>query len=142
MNKKLRGVCALALALLSNINILAAALYYPPVERDLVPGVTRTNFQASVRYDGSIDIRADGVMVYLLTPEGLEATFDSWRGRGYTLECMTYYTRDMSYFIAGKYDGQEHYDIVQTRKDGTYFEHTPVPTIRCPRRASANTCFP
>jgi len=129
MNKKFRFFCAAALvlviALLSNMHILAAELYYPPEERDRIPGVTRTNFQVATRYDSSIDIRADGVMVYLITPEGLADTFNSWRGRGYTLECMTYYTRDLSYYIAGKYDGQEHYDIVQARKDGSYFEHTP-----------------
>jgi len=129
MNKPIRRICAmlcaLAIALLSSVHLPAAALYYPPVERDLIPGVVRTNFQAAARYDGSIDIRADGVMVYLLTPEGLAETFDSWRDRGYTLECMTYYTRDLSYYIAGKYDGQEHYDIVQTRRDGSYFQHTP-----------------
>ena len=129
MNKIIRRVfaatLALSIALLSNMSVLAAPLYYPPVEPDRIPGVVRTNFQVAARYDGSIDIRADGVMVYLLTPEGLADTFNSWRGRGYTLECMTYYTRDLSYYIAGKYDGQEHYDIVQTRKDGSYFQHTP-----------------
>ena len=116
---------ALFLALLPCVHPLAADFYSPPVELDKIPGVTRTNFQAAARYDGSIDIRADAVMVYLLTPEGLADTFNSWKGRGYTLECMTYYTRDMSYYIAGKYDGKEHYDIVQTRKDGSYFQHTP-----------------
>ena len=127
MKRTLRRAVALALctALLSCSVVRASALYYPPVERGTIPGVTRTNFQAAARYDGSIDIRADGVMVYLLTPEGLADTFNSWAGKGYTLECMTYYTRDMSYYIAGKYDGREHYDIVQTRKDGSYFQHTP-----------------
>ena len=129
MGRRIRIICAAALALclgaLSILHTFAAELYYPPVERRLVPGAVRTNFQAAARYDGSIDIRTDGVMVYLITPEGLEDTFNSWKGKGYTLECMTYYTRDLSYYITGKYDGQTHYDIVQTRKDGSYFEHTP-----------------
>ncbi|MDR2687107.1 MAG: hypothetical protein LBB75_05085 [Oscillospiraceae bacterium] len=119
------AVFALSTALLPGLPILAAKLYYPPTQRDLIPGVVRTNFQVAARYDGGIDIRTDGVMVYLLTPEGLADTFDTWKGKGYAMQCMTYYTRDMSYYIAGKYDGREHYDIVQTRKDGSYFQHTP-----------------
>jgi len=100
-------------------------VFFPPAAPDRIPGVVRTNFQVAAPYSGGIDIRADGVMVYLLTPEGLADTFNSWKGKGYAMQCMTYYTRDLSYYIAGKYDGQEHYDIVQTRKDGSYFEHTP-----------------
>jgi len=127
--KAIRRLCAalfaLSTALLPGLPILAAELYYPPAERDRVPGVVRTNFQVAARYDGGIDIRTDGVMVYLLTPEGLADTFNTWKGKGYAMQCMTYYTRDLSYYIAGKYDGREHYDIVQTRKDGSYFQHTP-----------------
>lgn len=94
----------------------------------------RTGFQEYAGYMPECDLHTDFVMVYGIDPT-LPERISQWRKRGYEVHLMTGISwgnyRD---YLNGEYDGRDHWDEAQTRRNGSRFLHEGgipymVPTI-------------
>jgi hypothetical protein len=83
----------------------------------------RTCFQSYDPYGPDIDVRSDVAIVYGVDPS-LPQRLTTWRERGYITHVMTGVSWG-SYqdYLYGRFDGKEHLDEAQTRKDGTRISH-------------------
>ncbi len=91
------------------------------------------SFQTATGYLPENDLRVDIV----ITATNAEEAIQSWRRKGYEVHTMVGFRAGPEY-LEGGYDGEEHWDEVQTTKDGRYLTCGPnsyymVPTAR--RRA-------
>ncbi|MCQ2173589.1 MAG: hypothetical protein MJY61_00465 [Bacteroidales bacterium] len=96
----------------------------------------KTTFQTSQGWRPTLDIRADGVMVYSVTGnppdsdgagDGFEDKVKSWRDRGYVVQYMTgiAWGSYQDYFT-GKWDGRRHMDEGQVDAQGDTIWHGPL----------------
>ncbi|UCH36762.1 MAG: hypothetical protein JSV65_11455 [Armatimonadota bacterium] len=83
----------------------------------------RTSFQSGAAYNPRIDIKSDVAMVYGVD-DSLPERLAGWRDRGYRVHVMTGVAWG-SYqdYLYGKFDGQEHLDDAQVRRDGEKISH-------------------
>ncbi|MCL2013593.1 MAG: hypothetical protein FWG69_01250 [Oscillospiraceae bacterium] len=94
----------------------------------------RTGVQESRMYNSKIDVQCDFVMVYGID-DSFEERVAEFRKRGYIIHLMTgvAWGKYVDY-LEGRFDGREHWDEGQLRRNGSGFSHgknTPymVPTI-------------
>lgn len=85
-----------------------------------------TTYQVSGYYDATKAVPTDSVMVYISQIDGVEGIVATYLNKGYKqVDMMIPNGRDMGrFYIDGGYDGQNHHDIVQKDKDGTWKLHT------------------
>ena len=68
--------------------VAESVLKMPNPQSDAIDGVVRTTFQSSGSYRGSIAAAADSVMVYVGNKNDILNQFETWKGKGYIVECM------------------------------------------------------
>ncbi|MCD9024578.1 OmpL47-type beta-barrel domain-containing protein [Cohnella silvisoli] len=87
--------------------------------------VVRTTFQTGVSGSNEAShVLADSVMVYVGgAPNTIRPAIASWTNKGYQVDVMMALNRDMKYYVLGNFDGQTHYDEIQSDKDGNRFTH-------------------
>jgi hypothetical protein len=83
----------------------------------------RTSFQTGQGWNEAWDIRTDAVMAYGIDP-GLPARLKSYIDRGYVPHVMTGVSwGQYQDYLYGRFDGKNHEDAAQQRKDGTKVSH-------------------
>ncbi len=83
----------------------------------------RTTFQTGQPYRPGLDLRADAAIVYGFG-NGMPDRVKSWRKKGYTVELMTGVAwGEYQDYLYGRFDGKNHEDEAQTRKDGSKISH-------------------
>lgn len=83
----------------------------------------RTYLRVDSFFSKEADLGTDAVIVYGLD-QTTEDRIKDWVAHGYTAHFMTDLSwGDHSEYLAGKYDGKQHYDEIQTTEDGTYVLH-------------------
>jgi len=93
-----------------------------------------TGFQERAPYSPSIDLQTDFVMVYGVD-DTMPQRIEQWREKGYRVHLMTGIAwGQYQDYLYGEYDGRNHWDEAQKRRDGTYILHGKdvpymVPTI-------------
>ncbi len=99
------------------------------------PGAGRTSFQISGGWKANLDFQQDIVMVYGWSPD-LPQRIASWREHGYRVEFMTGVAwGGYNDFQSGKWDGVDHHDTAQRRRDGSLILHNandPTNPYYCP----------
>ena len=74
-----------------------------------------TSFQTNSPYDPNLDLKTGEVIPYV---DGAGAT---WNDKGYRVGCMLSISHDWSgAWVRGELDGRQHFDLVQTRADGSH----------------------
>lgn len=82
----------------------------------------RTGVQESRDYDERYDIQSDFVMVYGF--HDLKARIAHWKKRGYVIHLMTGVSwGEYQDYLYGKFDGIDHHDEGQLRRDGSDISH-------------------
>ncbi len=108
----------------------------PP--KDAKQHLERTCFQNSGAYDPAIDIKSDVAIVYGINPS-LSERVDSWRKEGYIIHVMTGIAwGGYGDFLDGLWDGTNHRDHAQKRRDSTEILHGRHMPYMCPSEAFAN----
>lgn len=108
--------------------LLLGALFLVPALAMAVPKPTpprraRTTFQTAQPWNDAWDIRTDVVMAYGID-EGLPARLKSYIERGYVPHVMTGVSwGEYQDYLYGRFDGQNHEDAAQQRKDGSKVSH-------------------
>ena len=94
----------------------------------------RTCFQIYSPYSPQVDIKSDVAIVYGID-DSLPQRLAGWRDRGYRVHVMTGIAWGAYQdYLYGRFDGQQHLDDAQTRRDGEKISHGGdvyymVPTI-------------
>ncbi|MCE5313522.1 MAG: hypothetical protein ABFD49_01960 [Armatimonadota bacterium] len=92
----------------------------------------RTSFQNFDPYDPRIDLKSDVAIVYGIDP-GLPNRIKVWRDQGYITHVMTGCAwGNYQDYLSGKWDGVNHQDNAQTRKDGKPILHGKDVPYMCP----------
>ncbi|MBN1488415.1 MAG: hypothetical protein JXA69_00735 [Phycisphaerae bacterium] len=88
----------------------------------------RTCFQTARAWTASVDIQSDTVLVYGVN-DSLRERVRSWAEQGYRVELMTGVAwGEYQDYVEGRFDGVEHRDEAQVRRDGTpIMHHATVP---------------
>jgi len=116
-----------ARALLAVAVLAATAPFASPNMKTQQPAARqreeRTCFQSYDAYGPDIDIRSDVAIVYGID-SSLPDRIETWRRRGYIIHVMTGVSWG-SYqdYLYGRFDGKEHLDEAQTRRDGSKISH-------------------
>jgi hypothetical protein len=86
-------------------------------------GPERTVFQTHAMYDGRIDLRADVAIVYGFD-KSMPDRVKAWRDKGYKIHLMTgvAWGEYQDYYF-GRWDGTNHEDEAQTRRNGEKVGH-------------------
>src|SRR5690242_3076206 len=99
------------------------------------PAVGRTSLQISGRWQPNLDFQQDTAIVYGWSPD-LPWRITSWRYKGYRVEFMTGAAwGGYDDFQSGKWDGVNHTDTAQRRRDGSLILHNvddPTNPYYCP----------
>lgn len=107
-------LCTAALALITP----STAMYKSKTQTE-----ERTCFQSYDQYGPDIDIRSDVAIVYGIDPS-LPSRIQTWRERGYIIHVMTGVSwGGYQDYLYGRFDGKEHLDEAQTRRNGTKISH-------------------
>ena len=78
----------------------------------------RTGIQEASDFDPIFDVQSDFVMVYGF--HNLKERIRKWKKRGYVVHLMTGVSWGAYQdYLYGRYDGIDHHDEVQRRRDGT-----------------------
>ncbi|HEY3267768.1 MAG TPA: hypothetical protein VGM37_12630 [Armatimonadota bacterium] len=110
----------LAITLLAML-LSVAALAAP--EPDKGKAQERTSFQSFDPWNPGIDIRTDVAMVYGIDPS-LPDRLKTWADRGYIPQVMTGVSwGEYQDYLYGRFDGKNHEDAAQQRKDGSKISH-------------------
>lgn len=94
----------------------------------------RTGIQDSRPYDPRYDLQPDFVMVYGIDDQ-MPERIREYKRRGFIVQLMTGVAwGEYQDYLYGKFDGRDHWDEAQVRRDGTQVLHGPdvpymVPTI-------------
>lgn len=94
----------------------------------------RTGIQDSRPYDPRYDLQPDFVMVYGIDDQ-MPERIREYKRRGFIVQLMTGVAwGEYQDYLYGKFDGRNHWDEAQVRRDGTQVLHGPdvpymVPTI-------------
>jgi hypothetical protein len=87
--------------------------------------VGKTSFQQVSAWSPYLDFQQDTTIVYG-TSDDLQSRIDSWRTQGYRVEFMTGVAwGNYNDFQNGGWDGVEHRDAAQRRRDGSLILHNP-----------------
>lgn len=91
--------------------------------KDPLQNQERTVFQTSSTYSDRVNLRADVAIVYGFDA-GMPARVKAWRDRGYKVHLMTgvAWGEYQDYYF-GRWDGQNHEDEAQTRRNGEKIGH-------------------
>ncbi len=115
----------LLLPAMSSLEVAQASVMVPAARLRRQPGkhVPATTFQTGSAYAPSLDLRTEGVMVYITNAaEDVETKIAGWGNRGYVVEVMTSASHDPGdYWASGKADGQVHWDAIQELATGEKF---------------------
>ena len=109
------------------------------------PTPERTCFQTAAPYADDLAVQADVAIVYG-ADESFAARAASWRERGYGIHLMTGVAwGNYQDYLYGKFDGREHLDEAQTRRDGERISHGGdvyymVPTDSYARMLAPRVC--
>lgn len=83
----------------------------------------RLSFQTSGPWSPRVDLNADVAMVYGIGRQ-LPARLEDWRSHGYRTHLMTGVAwGNYQDYLFGRWDGKDHHDEAQTRRDGTIRSH-------------------
>ena len=105
--------------------LLAVFMTVPSHAQNQVPPTDTglTSFQTGVPWALERDLSADTAIVYGAN-ENLQQRIDSWREQGYRVEFMTGAAwGNYSDYVEGRFDGANHMDDAQVRRDGTRVMH-------------------
>jgi hypothetical protein len=92
----------------------------------------RTCFQTASPYSGTANLRSDVAIVYGIDA-GLPGRIQTWRNRGYRIHVMTGVSwGGYQDYLYGRFDGINHEDEAQTRRDGTKISHGGDVYYMCP----------
>jgi hypothetical protein len=124
--KRGAGVAILALQFLGAAGCSAAE---PATERFQDEALS---FQSYAPWSPKIHLNADVAMVYGVDPS-LPARIETWRTNGFRIHVMTGVSwGEYQDYLYGRFDGKNHADEAQTRKDGSKMSHGGDVYYMCP----------